>query len=380
MSEAEATASPARDRFERLRGYLAHDPGNVALLLDAAEAAIDAGRPDDAGPLIARAAAIAPDDGRGRGLAGLAAMHTKDFGRAADIYAALLAAGADDAAVRFNLAWARAMEGDEAGALAALDDTTGETLPRAAALEVQLRHTLGELETAYERGKRYLALYPENRALNAAMAVLAIDMADEELAARCAAMAPGHPDALTTLGTLALDGDAAAAEALFDRALDADAEVPRAWVGRGLARLVTGQADRAPADIDRGAAMFGDHLGSWIAAGWAWFVAGDLAAARERFDRALAIDATFAETHGSLAVLDILAGDVDAGRGNAAVALRLDRQCYSAALAQALLSAGAGDAETSRRIVERALHTPIDDGGRTIGQALARMQTVQGGA
>lgn len=368
----------AQDRFDQLSGYLAHDPDNLGLMLDAAEAAIDGGRADDAAPLLARAEAIAPGDQRARGLAGLAAMHARDFVTAAEIYGRLLDGGADDPAVRFNLAWARAMEQDEAGALAALDDATAEALPRAAALDVQLRHGLGDLDAAFDRGKRFLDLHPDDRALNAAVAVLAIDMEDVALAAQCAARAPGHPDALTTQGTLALEDDPAAAATLFDRAIATGIDAPRAWVGRGLARLVSGHADQAPADIDRGAEMFGDHLGSWIAAGWAYFVTGDLPKARERFDRALAIDPTFAETHGSLAVLDILAGNPAAGREQAQVALRLDRQCYAAALAMALLGAGAGDAETSRRIVERALTTPIDDSGRTIGQALARMQAVRG--
>jgi tetratricopeptide (TPR) repeat protein len=208
----------------------------------------------------------------------------------------------------------------------------------------------------------------------AAVSVLALDIEDPELAARCAAKAPGHPDALATLGTLALGNDQPE-EALdmFNRALERNRAVPRAWVGRGLAELLAGRSDRAAADIDRGAEMFGTHLGSWIAAGWAHFISHDLAASRARFETALRLDPNFAESHGSLAVLDLLEGDAEGARRRADIALRLDRQCYSAALAKALLAAGAGDAAGAQRIFDLALNTPVDGNGRTIAQTMARL-------
>lgn len=360
--------------YQRLLGYLEQDPDNHSLLVDTAEAAIAAHQPDAAVELLGRAAAVSAPGPREGTLSGLAAMHAERFADAATQFAELLDNGADNPAIRFNLAWSRAMEGDEQGALAVLDDATSEALPQAAALDVQLRHATGEFDEAFQRGKHYLDLHPDHRALCAAMSVLALDMDDPGLAAACAAKAPGHPDALATLGTLALDmSDATQAHALFDEALARNPKAPRAWVGRGLAELLDGHADKAPADIDRGAELFGDHLGSWIAAGWAYFVNGDMATSRARFEHALELDPTFAETHGSLAVLDILSGDIDAARERAKVATRLDRQSYAAALAQAMLSAGSGDIDKSRAIIERALHSPLDGTGRTLAQALARM-------
>lgn len=373
MNEPIVAHTPAGEQLDRLLGYLEQDPGNVALLIDAAEAAIDAGEADRALGLLDRAATITMPDARARNLGGLAAMHAGQFDRAATTFADLLDGGADDPALRFNLAWSRARLKDEEGALSVLDQASAEALPQAAALEVQLLHSLGRVDEAFDRGKQYLAIHPEGRALAAAMSVLSIDMGDEALAAQCAARAPGHPDALTTLGTLALGADRATdAVALFDDALARNPEAPRAWVGRGLAYLLSGKADEAPTNIDRGAAMFGDHLGSWIAAGWAYFVNGDLATSRARFAHALELDPTFAESHGSLAVLDLLAGEVDAARERVKIAQRLDRTSFSAALAQALLRAGDGDVATSRAIIQTALHTPID-GNRTIAQSLARL-------
>ena len=136
---------------------------------------------------------------------------------------------------------------------------------------------------------------------------------------------------------------------------------------------MTGEADAAPADIDRGAELFGTHLGSWIAAGWAHFIAGDHAAARARFERALALDPTFAESHGGLAVIDVAEGKLKQASERTKVALRLDRECYGAALARSLLASSAGNPARAKAILDQALVTPVDASGRTIAQSLARM-------
>lgn len=374
MTDSPQDAEEPEARLAMLSSFLDQDPGNAALLADTAEAALEAGEVERAAALFERAAGVRPPGPRERGLAGLAHMRRGRFDDAAAAFSALLAEGADDPAVRFNLAWSRMMTKDQEGALAALDPDTGDALPQAAALEVQLLHATGRLDEAFERGRRHLESHPDARGLTAAMSVLAIDVGDEGLAAECARKVPDHPDALATLGTLALGGDdATGAHAFFDEAISRNPDVPRAWVGRGLAHLLSGRPERAPADIDRGAELFGDHLGSWIAAGWAHFIAGDASASRIRFERALELDPTFGETHGSLAVLDALAGDPASARERAAVALRLDRASFSAALASALLTTAAGDADATRAILDRALNASIDGSDKTIARSLTRM-------
>jgi tetratricopeptide (TPR) repeat protein len=370
--DAAAAAPPSR--LASLLPLLDADPTNLALLADAAETALSERQPETAAELLDRYAAIAPLPPRETNLAGLAALQTKRYDRAAALFGELVEAGVDDEAVRFNLAWACAMDKQFDRALELLDDDLARALPQAAMLQVQLLHDRGEFDDAAARAREYIEIHPSYVPLMAAVSVLALDVEDEALAAACAAKGGEHPDALTTLGTLAL-GDERATEAreLFDRALERNPQVPRAWVGRGLARLLTGESPDAAADIDRGAEMFGDHLGSWIAAGWAHFVNKDLASARARFETALELDDTFAETHGSLAVLDLLEGNAEGAREKSEIALRLDRQCYSAALARSLLAAGAGDQATAQRIYDAAVNTPIDGSGRTIGQTLAKL-------
>jgi tetratricopeptide (TPR) repeat protein len=346
-------------RLERLLPLVDADPANRALLSDAAETALAEGKPEVATDLLDRYAAIEPLPPRETNLAGLAALQTRRFDRAAALFGRLVEAGEADPAVRFNLAWASAMNKDSDRALELADDALARELPQAAMLRVQLLHERGEFDEAAANAREYVELHPSYPPLMATVSVLALDVEDAELAAACAARGGDHPDALTTLGTLAL-GEERATEALdlFDRALERNAQVPRAWVGRGLAKLLTGGTPGAAADIDRGAEMFGDHLGSWIAA---------------RFETALALDPNFAESHGSLAVLDLLDGNVEGAREKSEVALRLDRQCYSAALARSLLAASAGDQATARRIYETAINAPVDSSGRTIAQALAKL-------
>lgn len=367
----QASDGMADSRFDRLRSYLEQDPGNPALIADAIEAGLAEKRVDDAEALLISHPLDAP---RTAYLAGLVAMHRHDWPRAASHYQSLMGAGDASPAIRFNLAWSLAMDKQFDAALAALDAATAEALPQAAELEIRMRHQIGEFDEAGARARDLLSLHPEHRGLNAAVATLAIDIEDTALAAQCARVAGDHPEALTTLGTLALETeDSATARLLFSQALQRDPTSPRALIGQGLSRLLESDSAGAALDLDRGAQGFETHLGSWIAAGWAHFIGGDTVTARARFEHALAIDDSFAEIHGSLAALDILDGNIEEARRRIAIARRLDRASFSAALAEMLLASGSGDTDKAKRIFEIALATPLDASGRTLGQSFARL-------
>lgn len=367
----QSTDGMAESRFDRLRSYLEQDPDNHSLASDAIEAALAEKRVDEAEALLTRHPL---DRSRTAYLAGLVAMHREDWSQATGHFRALIGAGEMSPAIRFNLAWSLAMDKSFADALAILDSPTSDALPQAAELEIRVRHELGQFDEAGSRARELLELHPGHRGLNAAVATLAIDIEDTALAERCARIAGDHPEALTTLGTLALETeDSEAARALFREALERDPSSPRALIGQGLSRLLDSDSLGAAADLDRGAQGFETHLGSWIAAGWAYFIGGDAATARARFEHALAIDDSFAETHGSLAALDILDGNLEEARRRIAVARRLDRASFSAALAEMLLASGTGDADKAKRIFEIALATPLDASGRTLAQSFARL-------
>lgn len=374
MITAAPMGTESGGRLATLLTWLESDPTNLSLLSDAAEAAIAEREIEVVRDLLRRYAAIEPFAPAQRNLAGLAAMQAKDFEAARQLFQAVIDSGVTDPAVRFNLAWTLAALKDFPGATALLDRGVATAFPQAAMLRVQLLHEQGLIEEATAEARDLIAVHPDHQGLLAAVSVLALDADDEDLARRCATDAGGHPDALTTLGILALGDDRATeAREIFDRVLVRGGDRPRALIGRGLAKLLAGEAAEATADIDQGARMFGGHLGSWIAAGWAHFIKGDLRTCRKRFETALTIDPNFAETHGSLAVLDLLEGSRKGAEERCEIALRLDRKCYSAALARSLLATQTGNEIEGRRIYELALNMPIDGTNRTIAKALAKI-------
>ncbi len=359
-------------RRERLNDFLAGDPDNLSLLADAASAAFDERAFDQAADLLDRHARLAPLTPALLNLKGLIALAQQRFAEAAEIFGAVRAAGVDDPALRFNLAWSKAMTGSYGDALALLDDAALAVSARAPALKIQMMHHLEMYDEALAQGAAMAERFPDNHALMGALATLALDAEKPELAQHYAARAGDNDEGQAALGVLALGAyDQPRALALFDAALARQPRNARAWVGRGLGLLAGGDAAGGAQAIDRGAELFGDHLGSWFASGWAHFVEGDNAGARASFERALALDDTFAESHGGLAVMDILDGRLDAARRGADIALRLDRKCFGGALAKSLLLERSGHAELAQKIRQIALTTPIGPGGQTILQAMA---------
>jgi tetratricopeptide (TPR) repeat protein len=368
----DSNSDPAA-RLARLLGFLQSDPENVSLLSEAAEAALEERQGDTALELLQRRAALSPLGEKETNIAGLAALQAGKYEEAADYFSRLLDQHPDEPSLRFNRAWSLSMLKRFEEALELLDEPTASALAQAAMLKVQLMHEIGQFDEAAELARDYVTLFPEHSGLLAAVSVLAIDVEDIALAQACASKAGDHPDALTTLGTLAL-GDARDDDAgvMFDRALAKNAQLPRAWVGKGLVELTRGSPGDAALHIERGAELFNGHIGSWIAAGWAHLLNKNVKAARAAFERALALDHNFAESHGSLGVIAILDGNQEEATRLTQTAMRLDKHSFSAALAQSLLLEAQGKSELAARIIERALNTPIDATGATIAQAIAK--------
>jgi tetratricopeptide (TPR) repeat protein len=360
-------------RLERLLEYLARDADNVSLLREAVEAAMAERQPQTAADLLSRLAALSPLNEHETHLGGLAALQLGDYETASAQFGLLLERHPEDPSLRFNQAWSWAMMKRFEDALGLLDDSITAAVPQAAMLQVQLMHELADFDGALERAKAHVSHHPDHPGLMAVVSVLAIDCEDMALAETCARKGGDHPDALTTLGTLAL-GDARDRDAavMFDRALGANPNAPRAWVGKGLTELTAGAYADAASHIRKGAELFDSHIGSWIAAGWANLLANDIEGARDCFERAFSLDHNFGESHGSLAVIAIVEGRASDAERLTETALRLDRQSFSAALARSLLLQAQGKPELAQKIIERALHTPIDAGGATIAQAIAK--------
>lgn len=373
-----------KDRAEllaKLLGWLDQDPDNLQLITDAIEAALDANELGQAEILLGRYAEKSDLTPEIVNLAGLIALRTGKSQEAADFFEKLMDSGDAEMPTRFNLAWCHAINNDNAKAFALLDEQMVALLPQASALKVHLLHSAGEFDEAMATALQLVELHPDHPGLLAAMSVLALDVEDPALARSTAEKAGNHPDALTTLGTLALgDSYVDTAQALFQKALDMNDTNARAWIGKGLTQLNEPDKSGALADLDRGAEIFGDHIGSWIAAGWAYFLSGDHQTARARFEKALDFDGSFAESQGSMAVIEAVEGSIDAARKHAEIALRLDRKCFSAALAQSLILQSDGNQEKAAQIIDKALNTPIDAEGKTLANMLVRLNIGAGQA
>lgn len=367
-------SSEHQQKLERLKTYLEVDPDNPALLRDCAEGAMEAGDMEAANICFDRLEKLAGLSDEEAGNAGLAAMRSGRIDRAAELFEALSDAHPDDAALRFNLAWSLALGKDFERAQSKLDEATIISLPQAAVLDLQLSHQQGDFDGAAEKVAGYLAAHGTYPPLQAAISVLAMDLDDEGLAREAALAGGDHPDALATLGTLALgEGDPATAREILERSLAQNPQSPRALMGLGLANLALGNANDALQQVDRGAELFEDHLGSWIAAGWAHLVAGDRDTAEHRFATAMRLDDNFAECHGSLAVIAALNGDRTGAEQAIQIARRLDRQSFSAGFAQMLLVASDGNADGAREMLEKALDQPLAADGRTLRQLIGRL-------
>ncbi len=358
-------------KLDRLLRFLERDPGNRPLLDEAASAAFDAQAFDVAAELIAKREILEPLPPNMQNLRGMVGMAQQDYAGAALIFEGLRNAGHDDPALRFNLAWAKAMTGAYQEALDLLDEAAVAAAPRAPSLKVQMLHHLDRYEDGLACGAELLERFPDNQALAGALATLAMDAEKIDLARAYAERAERSGEGRAALGMLILgEQQTDASLVLFDDAIALEPQNPRAWVGKGLALQVSGDLAGGAQAIDRGAELFGDHLGSWIAAGWAYYVMGDLKNARARFERAMAIDANFSENHGGLAVIDIMEGKLDDARRECEIALRLDKKSMGGQLAKTMLLDKSGDSRSAQRIRDIAMSLPIGPNGQTIAQAL----------
>jgi tetratricopeptide (TPR) repeat protein len=357
-----------------LLGFLGHDPDNLRLIGDAAEAALGERQLDLALQLLDRHAALSALPPSLMNLKGLVALEEGRIADAAEIFELLLADHASDGALRLNLAWCRAMQNDWARVSELLDGDAASTTAQAARLKIQALHHLGRLGEALNLGEQLHHRFAEQTDLTGLLAAVAVDAEQLTVAEQYALQAGDQSDALAALGMVCLDaGGVDRSLPYFERALALSPSDGRALLGKGLALLSKGDAAAGCGLIDRAAEQFATHLGTWVAAGWAHLVRGDLVTSRARFEKALAIDDTFAEIHGGLAVLDVMEGQLESAQRRTEVALRLDRNCFSAALAKTLLLMARGKERSAERVRNLALSTPIGTSGRTLAQAMARL-------
>lgn len=365
---------PVASQLPRLSGYLEADPENLTLLADAAMAAFDEGQPEQACTLLDRYAALEPLPAALSNIEALAALGMGDSHKAAVLLERLLADDAGNSTIRFNLACAKSAGGDHQGALDLLHEEALASIPGAAALKIRSMHHLGLVDEALEEGEALVRSGATGEDLMGALAIVAIDASQLELARSYASRSGLHHEGLSATGSILLaENKVEEAVPVFDQALAQQANSPRAQLGKGLALLAAGAYAEAAHHLDEAGRLFADHLGSWIAAGWAYFADGRHDVSRDRFERAVALDRNFAEGHGGLACLDVLSGDVESAQRRMEVALRLDSKCVSALYAKTLLYAREGKTAKAEALTAQVLMTPVEPGGKTLGEAITEL-------
>ncbi|GLK50147.1 hypothetical protein GCM10017620_31210 [Brevundimonas intermedia] len=358
-------------RFTRLLGYLDADPENLALLADAADAAVAEGETAMAADLVDRYAAVAPLTPPLLNLLAVCALAEGRWADAAAILESVRADRPEDAVLRLNLARAREGLCDYEGVLTLLEDAP----PPADATPLKLRalHHLGRLDEALALG-RGMDPQIDDPALWGALASIAMDAEALDLAALWASRAPLTADGLAAQGLLALtEGETPKARLLLEDGLSRHPGSARLQLGLASVLLSEGDAAAAAERFDSAANIFGDHLGSWTAAGWAWLIAGDRARAQARFETVVALDDSFGEGHGGLAVIALQDGRPEDARRRAEIALRLDPESLGGLLTRALLLEQAGESALADRLRQGALKAPIGPGGHSILQMAAKL-------
>jgi tetratricopeptide (TPR) repeat protein len=367
-----SSASPAASsQAARLAALLASDPDNASLLAAAATAAHDEG--DSAGclELLHRHAAAQPWTAQLWNLKGLAALSASQIDEAADafVHATELSS---DAAIRFNLAYARAMQGGFGQVLELTADPQVAAIPGAAALRMRAMHHLGQLDAMVALGQQALETTPDAE-IAGLLATGLFDAGDLAQARQVAPQALQSSDGCAVAGMLALDeGEQAYAMQLFAQALAMRPQSGRALLGQGIGLLNAGELPAAAQTLERASRSLGSHPGAWVATGWAYLLQGEHDQALACFERALETDRGFSEAAGGLAVTCISTNDLARARHYAEVALRLDRDSLSGRYAQSLLLAHEGDTDKARAMYDQTLRLPIGSDQRTIATALIR--------
>ena len=361
MSDRPVNPSQSLDRLDQLESFLRQDPRNPALFSDVIHAAVQAGLPGRARAALDRADPWFAGSSTLRHLEAVVLLSEQRYAEARTALQDVLASGAEQTGVLFNLGYACLRSGDAAaavgvlGPLLAREDAPDATL----AYLMRSQHHAGDAAAAIASWESAPARFktPEAMAV-ASLAHLDLEHIDAARTLSDAALAAGSrsTEALVARATVAVaDGDEARAEALLARASEQLPNDGRVFSAVGVARMANGDLAQAEQALLRSVALMPQHVGTWHALAWCQIALGKLDAAGHSFGQALTLDRNFGETHGGLAVVDAAHGRVAAAREGIERAKRLDPRGMAFRYAEALLAGTASDQAAMRDLATRLL-------------------------
>ncbi|MFC4161869.1 tetratricopeptide repeat protein [Chitinimonas lacunae] len=371
-------------KLKRYLQFLQQDPANIDLLCATVDLCLAARQHDEALRLLETGLTAHPDEASLLHRRGLLALRLGQADAARTAFAALVEAGHDAPALRYNLAYANYQSGDYAAARELLQPLLefAAELPAAPHLLILSLHQLGELEEAIALALEWSASRPDDAELAGMLSLLYLDddqlEASEQWSERALALAPEQPFALIAAGSADLAREAPQqAIARFDKVLARDPNAGRAWSGLGLARLFLFELPAAREALDRAVALIPEHVGTWHARAWVQMLQGDVAGAEASFQAAMDRDRNFGETHGGMAIVAALQGQDERADAALARAKRLMPAGFSARYVELLRAQQQGDHAGAQRILSEALASLRLPSGKSaadlVQQLMARM-------
>lgn len=363
------------NRLTRLLGYLEQDPGNLALLRDASNMALEEGCWDEARALVASALALMSEDPVSRYRMAVILAHDGDVAGSLALTQALLDEGSHQDAVLFQHARALILAGRHADAEPVLEGLLPRAgqLPEFAYLYVRALHGAGRIEDAIE-----VAIGLGEDPLAQGMLSLLYTDVDrlQEGAALAATVLAAHPeniDALISAGTVSLAMEEAdSALPYFERAVHSHADSGRAWMGIGLARMSSHDLPGAREAFEKTVRLMPAHLGAWNTLAWIQILQQDHAAAEATLQTALRINRNFGETHGTIAVLRVFEQQWAEAKKHADLAVRLQSDSFAGRFAQALLLEQRGRPDKARQLVAHVMRNFQAPAGGNLADVVRR--------
>ncbi|HWH83902.1 MAG TPA: tetratricopeptide repeat protein [Burkholderiaceae bacterium] len=369
------------NRAERLQGYAAQDPTNLALLRDLAATWHAAGEHQRALDALDRAEAAPGGPSALAPLRGPVLLALGRWQEAAAIFENALRTQPDSAALAFNLGYAVwASEQDPTRAVE-LFRQAARIEPGDARLRFYLALALesaADLDAARQSLDAALAIDPRHVDALAMLGRLALDAGDldraTDLAARCIAARPEHPAGWQLKGQAALFRmDAVDAAKSLRQALDLAPDDADTRVSLAQAALMQGRPRHAKDLLQQAVAENASHDAALCMLGWACIADNEAAGAAAAFERANAAAPDNPDAMAGIALLRLADGRRDEALQWTERALALEPAHAMAGLLRARL------AELDDRPAEaRAVLASVLDGSSTgplgsstLGQKLA---------
>lgn len=367
-------------RLQRLQAFLDNDPENPRLSADLADLALACGEIELARTTVQHMLDRHPSDPYFGLRMSSVAIAGGNFDEALALTEALLLVGHEDAAIRYNQAYALFSLHRFAEAKPVLQALyqAEAPFPLVVRLLIRAHHYLGEVEEAIALATAFLAAHPENCDVAGMLSLLYFDNDDlaaaREWSQRALNDEPQNLDALLAAGGAALGAeDAETAKTLLLQAVSVQPRNGRVWANLGLADLLNFDLDAAEEKLLHAVKYMPEHIGTWHVLGWTQLLKKNIDGADTSFQNALALDENFGETHGGLAAVAAARGDWATAERCSKTARRLDPQSMSTNYAQILQMQSMGHADQAQRLIEGALRQGQAPAGGNLLEMLGRV-------